>query len=205
MSIQTSGPIKIIAVFYCGGRPYQAEATIEVVDAGIYFRNANGDILRWNQALYEDDPSRYEGFYDPSKKTMLFSHGWQPGGTMEHTADPVNEDGRSRQTEADIHKWHTDGWNVMLFFWTQYASTRTGLPGSIDLGSLENNADDVDFSPFFASVHATRANPRWFRTYPDLEVTTEAGTSDPMGVLLGKRFKEIRDKMGEFLARDKIC
>ncbi len=192
------GPVKIFAIYYCNGQPYSNVTTIEVVDAGIYFRNANGDILRWHEAIYEKDPSRYEGFYDPSKKTMLFSHGWQPGGTMDHSWAPTQNPSRDRQTKAGIDAWYSEGWNVLLFYWTQYASTQTDLLNSdlIDPNLLKNNADQVDVSPFFASVHATKPNPRWFRTYPDVEPTTEAATTDPIGVLAGKRFKEIRDKMG---------
>ncbi len=189
------GPVSITAVYYCNGRYYTDLIKIEVIDAGIYFRNAIGDILRWNKAIYERDPSRYEGFYDPSKKTMLFSHGWSPGGTMTHTKDPINEPVRKRQTDTGIGNWHNEGWNVMLFFWTQYASTRAGVdPALIDSELLANNADDVDASPFFASVHAARPNPRWFRTYPKVEVTRAAATSEPMGVLAGKKIKEILDK-----------
>ncbi|MGD1842535.1 MAG: hypothetical protein ACFB0B_16830 [Thermonemataceae bacterium] len=127
------GAIDITAVYYCNGQFYSDMVTIEVIDAGIYFRNANGDILRWHKDVYERDPSRYQGFYDPSKKTMLFSHGWSPGGTMTHTKDPVNDPVRKRQTDTGIDNWHNQGWNVMLFFWTQYASTRAGVdPALID-------------------------------------------------------------------------
>ncbi|MGD1842532.1 MAG: T9SS type A sorting domain-containing protein [Thermonemataceae bacterium] len=191
------GPVTITAAYFCNGRIFSAATKVEGIDAGIYFRNANGDVLRWNEGLYEKDPSLYDGFYDPSKKTMLFSHGWSPGGTMTHTNDPVNAPVRNRQKNTGIGNWHNEGWNVMLFFWTQYASTRAGIdPALLSTDLLANNADDVDASPFFASVHAARPNPRWFRTYPKVEVTTEAATSDPMGVVAGKRFKEIRDNLG---------
>lgn len=56
-------------------------------------------------------------FFDPRKPTVIYCHGWQPGG--------VSSTGLERLTSHDgVHLadlWIDQGWNVGSFFWTQFA------------------------------------------------------------------------------------
>mmetsp|Transcript_71858 Transcript_71858/g.233561 ORF Transcript_71858/g.233561 Transcript_71858/m.233561 type:complete len:361 (+) Transcript_71858:54-1136(+) len=56
-------------------------------------------------------------FFDPTKPTVIYCHGWQNGG--------VGSSGLERLTSHDgIHmadSWIDQGWNVGTFYWTQFA------------------------------------------------------------------------------------
>ncbi|MEM9981395.1 MAG: T9SS type A sorting domain-containing protein, partial [Bacteroidota bacterium] len=119
------GLVKIVGIYYCGGARAEVSITLDIFDMGLYFRDASGNLLRWHQALYEKDPERYEGFFDPSKKTLLHAHGWQIDHVGRHSANPVAHHGRDRIPDSGINKWYGEGWNVGIFFWTQVADHGT--------------------------------------------------------------------------------
>jgi hypothetical protein len=62
-------------------------------------------------------PSKH---FDPRKPTVIYSHGWQPGG--------VTHTGLERLTShTGVHMadlWIDQGWNVGSFYWTQFADEK---------------------------------------------------------------------------------
>lgn len=67
-----------------------------------------------------------KGFYDPSKPTIIFFHGWQPGmTTAERRVDlcytyPLdNNNDQFSPLYNTLKYWQ--GWNVAVFYWNQFA------------------------------------------------------------------------------------
>ena len=66
------------------------------------------------------------GFYDPSKPTIIFFHGWQPGmTTAQRRVDlcytyPLDNNNDSFSPLENTMKY-LQGWNVAVFYWNQFA------------------------------------------------------------------------------------
>lgn len=97
-------------------------AVTDTLDYGFYWFGANSqkaDAVAANGTANAVSTS----FYDPTKPTVLYFHGWQKGtsakGYSRETfiyTDPTNN------TNVDtIAKWKADGWNVAIFYWNQLA------------------------------------------------------------------------------------
>ena len=68
--------------------------------------------------------SNIAGYYDASKPTIIYFHGWQQGTSKDNYrretflfTDPT-ANGQVVDTAA---KWIADGWNVGIFYWNQFA------------------------------------------------------------------------------------
>ena len=66
------------------------------------------------------------GYYDPSKPTIIFFHGWQPGMTTAqrrvdlcYTYPLDNNNDSFAPLENTMNYWQ--GWNVAVFYWNQFA------------------------------------------------------------------------------------
>ncbi len=171
------GKVKIKAEYTCDGgtRSISNLFELEVLDIGMYFRNAFGDILRWNKGIYDKYPAAYNGFFDPNKNIVMHSHGWQPGANGRHKDDPVANPERERLTTEGIQDWHDD-YNVLLFFWTQSAEHLNGVTPTF-LNFLNPAARPI------------KNNPKWVR-----ENGSESRVgmkTDPLGVVCATQLDEL--------------
>ncbi len=137
---------------------------LEVVDRGIYFRSADKKIQRWKEEVYEENPALYDGFFDPSKPTLIHVHGWQPGANKRHVETGSDERGRlieGAENPEDVAKhWLNQGWNVAIYFWTQYAE-------------YDDEGSNLNAYPEKSAENTYSASPQWYRT--DGTMTTESG------------------------------
>ena len=104
---------------------------------GIYWFNTNAENQDSSEtvmpACHSDNPQqkavclaklKKSGYFDPSKPTILFIHGWQPGATVNKQRFdfcyqyPVSSTENSPIYNT-LHYWK--GWNVGVFYWTQFA------------------------------------------------------------------------------------
>lgn len=105
------------------------------LDIGIYWYSKPlgkfGHARRGLGCRARRDGKAIAGYYDPSKPTLIFVHGWQMGyinwgntlqGNINRSSfwsDPM---------QRNVAKpWLTDGWNVGIFQWTQLADDETTL------------------------------------------------------------------------------
>ncbi len=183
------GAVEIKIEYTCGNSSevFTTYSTIEILDIGMYFRNAAGDILRWNKGVYDKYPAAYDGFYDPSKDIVMHSHGWARGGNGNHKSDPVANPVRDRLDEDGIGEWHNK-YNVLLFFWTQSAEHKN------EVTTTHINFIEPSKRPF------TR-DPKWVReNSPESRVGT---SGDPIGKICGQQIKEIINTTGfDYAARE---
>lgn len=82
------------------------------LSAGLYWFGLNDS----NQKFVSGEANTY---FDPSKPTMIFVHGWQPY----LSNNMPNFNFNSTDTAA---AWINDGWNVGLFVWNQFSDETTG-------------------------------------------------------------------------------
>jgi hypothetical protein len=74
---------------------------------GIYWFSSGSDYQKF-------DPGGSNPYFDPTKPTLIFVHGWQP--TLSQTAPNFMYD--STDTVAG---WIADDWNVGIFVWNQFS------------------------------------------------------------------------------------
>lgn len=62
-------------------------------------------------------------FYDPTKPTIIYFHGWEPDSTLAmRREDFCYRDPQSNQLVVDSLKpWKERGWNVAIFYWQQFS------------------------------------------------------------------------------------
>ena len=110
---------------------YKLKFTNKDLDLGLYWYGKNG--------ISEKYFSGYSNtFYDASKKTVIFAHGWQASSTgaaydeygrpnFQFTSFYWTEDnfGNSSQYnnmhQFTSHTWIDQGWNTGIVYWTQFA------------------------------------------------------------------------------------
>jgi hypothetical protein len=80
----------------------------------------------WSTKNSYDKQLEQEGYFDPSKPTLFFIHGWQPG-TVEKKVrfDLCYQYKKTSKTYSDVYNilqyWKNHGWNVGIFYWNQFA------------------------------------------------------------------------------------
>ncbi|NJM07490.1 VWA domain-containing protein [Candidatus Gracilibacteria bacterium] len=103
--------------------------TCNKLDYGIYWYSYNDT----SQKAYSDGRA-IPGFYDPSKPTIIFTHGWERNRVSDGRLAGTNlSEGRTnfawRLYDTNVAEfWLDQGWNVGLFQWTQLANDRAS-PG----------------------------------------------------------------------------
>lgn len=71
-------------------------------------------------------PGQENPFFDPSKPTVIWVHGWQSGGVKEKHRNKFHLD--KEDFDRYIHnEWKRQGWNVAIYNWVQLADE--ALPG----------------------------------------------------------------------------
>lgn len=200
------GKLRLKPVYVCGNQksPFLPETIqIEVSDLGMYFLANEGGTIRakrWNSHLLAQDSTFYEGFFDPGQKTVYYSHGWQAGAVKKHAFcqagrnnldvfDPRGD--LSTETMNVAKPWLAEGWNVVLFFWTQYADD--GF--TFDLTPLPDLVSDpaVPIRPSLAAAKKIyNPFPTWISEdgWPSLDPFT---SQDPIGVQFAKLVVSIEE------------
>lgn len=75
-------------------------------------------------ARHHYNTTQLTGFYDPSKPTIIFIHGWQPGQMRQHQRlDLCYQYKTGVNTQSDIYNTlkYWQGWNVGVVYWNQFA------------------------------------------------------------------------------------
>jgi hypothetical protein len=63
--------------------------------------------------------------YDPSKPTVIYFHGWQPGSGGNKEGFLWTNPQQSSETIQTLTAWKAAGWNVGVFYWNQFADEGT--------------------------------------------------------------------------------
>ena len=93
----------------------------EYLDYGLHWVKINNGQEQQVKAVEHDGTviSRNSSYYSNSKPTVIYFHGWQNGSS---------EEGYSRESfefsdvnQNTISAWKTQGWNVAIFHWNQFA------------------------------------------------------------------------------------
>ncbi|MEM9981259.1 MAG: T9SS type A sorting domain-containing protein, partial [Bacteroidota bacterium] len=159
--------------------------TLEVIDQGLYFRSADKKIQRWKEELYEENPTLYNGFFDPSKPTIILAHGWQPGANKRHLETGSDERGRlieGASNPEDVAKhWLDRGWNVAIYYWTQFSE-------------FADEGSTINLFPENTSINTYTANPQWYRE--DGTMSTEGSAPLPIGEMFASAVINLRTVTG---------
>lgn len=98
-------------------------AVADTLDYGFYWfstNNQKADAVAANGTANSVSTS----FYDPSKPTVLYFHGWQKGTSAKNYSREtfIYTDTTNGNASVDtIAQWKADGWNVAIFYWNQLA------------------------------------------------------------------------------------
>ena len=68
-------------------------------------------------------PGEANPYFDPTKPTVIFVHGWQPGISATHPPDfsYTYLDGLFPRTVNTANAWVQAGWNIGIFYWNQFS------------------------------------------------------------------------------------
>ncbi|NME69095.1 cell adhesion protein [Flammeovirga aprica] len=94
--------------------------TTEGLDFGLYWFDENHNSTPAFDMQTQVQRQVGSSFYDASKPTVIFFHGWQPltnGGRNDFLFE---DDALSMQINT-AEQWKRDGWNVAIFYWNQFA------------------------------------------------------------------------------------
>jgi hypothetical protein len=98
----------------------------EELDYGIYFygsqANSSSDAVGCQKYI----PGQPNSFFDPSKPTIIYTHGWQREGVVGKRREGflLDEAGTYQNTQ---NTWKQQGWNVAIFHWIQLADDDWGV------------------------------------------------------------------------------
>ncbi len=99
-----------------GAQPVQVRYDPNSLSYGIYW-------FGLNNASQKFVPGEANPYFDPSKPTVIFVHGWQPGLSASH---PPNftytyTEGFFPKQVNTANAWIQAGWNVGIFYWNQFS------------------------------------------------------------------------------------
>lgn len=97
--------------------------TGDFLDYGFYWFNSQDASAKAYNETTGQKISVSTAFYNPSKPTVVFFHGWQNGtSTNNYKRNTfMMKDQDSGNNINTVAKWKADGWNVMIFYWNQFA------------------------------------------------------------------------------------
>lgn len=99
----------------------------EVNDFGIYFYGTQQNSIRTDvagcQKYITGEPN---AFFDPTKPTIIYAHGWQKGSVSGRRREGFLFD-KDNQWQNVQNYWRNAGWNVGIFHWVQIADDDWGL------------------------------------------------------------------------------
>jgi len=89
-------------------------STFNTLDYGLYwFGNADS----WQKAV----PNTYNAYYDASKPTIIYIHGWQNGSSISLNRETFNRKDAGGPDLDLAYAWRQAGYNVGIMYWNQFA------------------------------------------------------------------------------------
>lgn len=137
---RTMVPVRFVSE-YAGARVEwdQESQSVQIyywnkLDYGIYFYDSEpGNEGAWDAVgCQKYVPGQANRFYDPSKPTVLYVHGFQLGGVGNHSRESfhLNDFGANIHTQ---NQWKADGYNVAIFHWVQFADDGFLPPDNVEI------------------------------------------------------------------------
>jgi len=107
------------------GPVFVPKTSIRAAPAG-YDPNVLSYGMYWfglNNARQKFEPGQPNPYFDPSRPTVIFVHGWQPGisATEPPNFDYTYLDGLTLKTVHTADAWVNAGWNIGIFYWNQFS------------------------------------------------------------------------------------
>jgi hypothetical protein len=104
------------AAFSAQRGPESLDYDANVLDYGLYWFGAGRDSQKFV-------PGEANAYFDPSKPTVIFVHGWQPYISASNPPDFIydTQDGRSSGSDDTVAAWISAGWNAGIFYWNQFS------------------------------------------------------------------------------------
>lgn len=98
----------------------------EELDYGIYFYGSQANSSTDAVGCQKYIPGQPNSFFDPTKPTIIYAHGWQKEGVNGKRREGflLNEAGTYENTQ---NIWKQQGWNVAVFHWIQLADDDWGV------------------------------------------------------------------------------
>lgn len=94
----------------------------DFLDYGFYWVKADTSVTK---AIDENSNAIPVGseYYDPSKPVLVYFHGWQKGSSVENYSRETFQwiDSENNINQNTILSWKNAGWNVLIFYWNQFA------------------------------------------------------------------------------------
>lgn len=137
---RTMVPVRFVSE-YAGARVEwdQESQSVQIyywdkLDYGIYFYDTEpGSEGNWDAVgCQKYIPGQTNQFYDPSKPTVLYVHGFQMGGVKHQSRENfhLNDFGANIHTQ---NLWKQQGYNVALFHWVQFADDGFLPPDNVEI------------------------------------------------------------------------
>lgn len=97
--------------------------TNDFLDYGLHWFNSNNVATKAYNEKTNQVISVPTSYYNPSKPTVIYFHGWQNGSSQQNYK---RENFRLNNSSLNVNvntisKWKQDGWNVAIFYWNQFA------------------------------------------------------------------------------------
>ena len=91
----------------------------DFLDYGLYWFDANNNSTKGFNEVNNTAINVSSSYYDSSKPTMIYFHGWQLGSSEDNFRREgfYFEDGDVNTVQF----WKNKGWNVAIFYWNQFA------------------------------------------------------------------------------------
>lgn len=116
----------------------------EVNDFGIYFYGTQQNSITTDIAgCQKYIPGEPNAFFDPSKPTLIYVHGWQKGSVSSRGREGFlfTQDNQWQNVQ---NYWRNAGWNVAIFHWVQMADDDYGaMPVDTEKKIYDANSSGV--------------------------------------------------------------
>ena len=111
------------------------------LDYGIYFLGSGGEMEKWVSG-------RVNSYFDQAKPTVLYIHGWQPTSTLnDYCRDNCFFSNNKYVKQMNtIETWRNAGWNVAIFYWSQFADEIEVKDAQAKLYQADNDRKDMRYA-----------------------------------------------------------
>ncbi len=111
------------------------------LDYGIYFLGSAGEMEKWVSG-------RVNSYFDQTKPTVLWIHGWQPAAVfMDYRLENCFFFNTKYLKQINtIETWRNAGWNVAIFYWSQFADEIEVKNAQAKLYQSDNNRRDMRYA-----------------------------------------------------------
>lgn len=114
--------ISLFALLLCvlGGGTLNAKAAVfdgKSLDTGIYWFGENNQSEKYVEG-------QNNSYFDPSKPTVIYIHGWQNRSTKKLHRETFNATSNDSGINLNVNSadyWVKAGWNIGIFYWNQFA------------------------------------------------------------------------------------